>query len=397
MKRSPLKRIVFLIAPLSLTFLFLLLSACSNETDDPAKSPSHSATDDIGLNTPNNENNNTQQHLQRQLSERVSVDAQVIIPNITSLPTVDVDLVTFDSDVIRNALFDPASIVTEEVVYAGSLGITQLIDDSDFFCSYWTYDKDSVLRSHTGSQEYIFYLFRWQERYTNTELFSTELELGFASRDFVINEILNAVKSLGIGTSSLGEPLIYSLDHETLATENMRKRDDGEFEGYRNFTFKENWTDEDDYYFILWEFEAQEISIVSEEMRLLLNDDIVRGSKIAALYSQRGIEYLEITNAFTETSTGSASQIISLEDAMSAMVAKFESIISTNRYVITDIKLKYIPEFKDRSRTSQQLIPVWDISIAEYYSSHADSADNDILVGHIQHYLIDAYTGREYV
>lgn len=112
------------------------------------------------------------------------------------------------------------------------------------------------------------------------------------------------------------------------------------------------------------------------------------GRRTYALFTQNGIEGLEITNLYIPNKVESLYNVISAQDAANVAYKRLSSIITKNLYAITNADLRYAPEFKDKSHASLRLVPVWLICIEEKNINYA--INNKFYI------LINALTGEEF-
>lgn len=233
--------------------------------------------------------------------------------------------------------------------------------------------------------DFIMDIFRWKSEQfpDNLALFTNDAEFEFASREDAEKAVISVLNKLGVENN--GAALVFALDHQTLQSVEKQVKDSGEHEEY---TFKNDWTEEDDCYFVMMNCVFQNIPVNSIDT-VLSNSNLLIGTDIAALYSKNGFEYFEVSNFYSQKSIEASSRIISPADAIGIVSAKFESIITTSKYKITGVELKYVPQFGDKNHTSIQLVPVWYFTVEETYEKEGSSSKATLRL------MINAYTGKE--
>lgn len=323
----------------------------------------------------------TTQKIQRELGENISIDAEVKTPSNLNISAIDAGLVLFDGDIIKKAFYAD-EMTTENNDPHGNVITSQ---SGYSTCNYYSTDSDSYLSFRTEDVDYVLDIFRWKsdEFPDNLSLFTNDTEFGFANREEAVNAVTNTLKTLGV--ENMDNASVYALDHQTLQTVAKQAEDSGQYE---EFKFKDKWTEEDDCYFVMMDCVFQGISVNTLDT-VLSNNDLVTGTEIAAIYSRNGFEYFKITNFYSQKSTEAPSKIVSLEDAIGIVSAKYESIITTSKYTITGIELKYVPQFTDKSHASIQLVPVWYFTVINSYAKGGTTHDATL------RFMVNAYTGKE--
>ncbi|MGE5494653.1 MAG: hypothetical protein ACM3S4_05070 [Burkholderiales bacterium] len=370
---------------LIILIVMLILSGCSSQSITISQPPATGSQPTVSVSAPTDSSGagqtETTERIQRTLGDNTFIDAEVKIPVNLDIPAIDAELVPFDGDKIKKALFNN-EVTTEKDDPHGNLITNQ---DGNSFCSFYTNDKDSCLHFRTKDVDYILDIFRWKSDQfpDNLSLFTNDTEFDFASREDAINAVTNVSKMLGV--EYIGNASVYALDHQTLQSVEKQVEDSGEHTEYK---FKEQWSKEDDCYFVMMDCVFQNIPVNTMDT-VLSNNDLLIGTEIAAIYSKNGFEYFEVSNFYSQKNMSEPTPIVSLDDAIGIVTAKFESIITTSKYTITGIELKYVPQFKDKSHTSIQLIPVWYFTVDESYVKGGSTFETTL------RFMLDAYTGKE--
>ncbi len=359
----------------------LLLSGCTSNTQMetnrlPTNEPtmSKASGDEIEVSEDG--------HIQQSLGQSIDIDAEVQIPSVSDVSVIDVELITFDNDKVIQVFFD-GNITSEEDVAGGQ----RLITGTDKSCCYYTNNMNCGLFLQTDAVDCVFNVVRWQnEEFGNLSHFSDEDALDFSSREDAAATVKEVLNNLGI--QNTGEMSIYALDYQTLAAEEKWMQDSGGYEGY---SFKENWSKDDECYFITMDCVINGVPVSNVDTTSMYEEMTISGSRIVAVYSKTGFLYFEIGNLYTQKGTGNSTEIVSAEDAIRMMGNKFDSIITSNKYTITNVSLKYIPQFKDKTYSSIQLVPAWYFTVKETYVSDKDNVAQEV----IHNYMIDAISGNE--
>lgn len=365
-----------------LLIIMLILSGCSNQPADITTQP---VTPEVTA--PQDTPGETQPepavtHIQRKLGDNTGIDAEVKVPASFEIPIIDIKLFLFDNEKVKIVLFKNETTTEEETSYGGHI----IRGQSGNSCNYYSDKLNSTLSFRTEAMEYVFNVFRWQPEFSNLTLFTNETEFDFASRQDAINAVADAVKALGV--QNTGSVSIYALDYDTLGSVQQQMIDSGEYSEYK---FKQEWSKEDDCYFIMMDCVIQGVPVNSNDTLSLYEEATIMGSQITAVYSKKGIEFLQMANFNTPTNISGPSAIVSAEDAINAMGAKFETIITESKFTITGVELKYIPQIKDVSQNSLQLVPAWYFTVEEVYISNKDNSTREVT----HNFMIDAYTGKE--
>lgn len=336
-------------------------------------------------------------HVERSLGDNVAVDADVIVPDFSEAPTVDVGLVSFDSAKVQSVLFPDEQTSLETFPANSVLCGDQVMTSRDRDASCEFYSDDSVMMVsnlffRTGLSDYVFNVVLWQpdDYGNNLALFSSEVGLPFASRGTALTAVVDAVKGLGLEFAPSGTA-VYSLDHQTLQATQEQMIASGDYEGPKQTHWKSEWSVEDDCYFVVVDSAVDNIAVASFDTSSALEDRPFNGSQIRALYSWDGLEYLAVSQLYSVKSTAAPMPLVPVEDAITTVGAKFGSLITAAKYKIGSAALVYVPRFKDNRRGSVQLVPSWHFVVHELYTDPQTGSTVD----HRRHILVNAQTGKE--
>ncbi len=289
--------------------------------------------------------------------------------------TLDVSLVSFDIDKTAEILFAGRTIV--ERSNAANSYIIQTDDETQL--AYFSTPALAKLYYGTEYANCIFSIIQLESNALSDifELPLTNSNFDFASSKQAETEVLQLLQKLGI--DNIGHTKICSLDQKNLASISKNQSADGKVLKKESEFL--------DCYLLQMKCIIQGIPLCEIDS-VLPNGETLFGSKIYALFTQNGIEGLEITNLYIPNKVESLYNVISAQDAANVAYKRLSSIITKNLYAITNADLRYAPEFKDKSHASLRLVPVWLICIEEKNINYA--INNKFYI------LINALTGEEF-
>jgi len=198
------------------------------------------------------------------------------------------------------------------------------------------------------------------------------------------------------------------LDNKTLKSEEEKIKTNPDLSdeiASGRMSFKDSWSEEDDCYFMFIECQLQGIPVTTDEVYFSKDDESLSGNLITAIYSHRGVEYLQFMNLYQEKSTEEIAQVITLDAAVTALADKLESIITTNSYEVSEIRLVYVPTLTGKSNKEFRMIPAWCFTTHEYGSIDEDKSaeaqmntqDNTKELLTTYNILISAVDGKEII
>mgnify|MGYP001362493173 CR=1 FL=1 len=298
----------------------------------------------------------------------VKIDAPVIAPDLTEVPVILTEPFLVDKKTAESLLFQNEKVSNRTdangvYVLEGNNGSFLNIVESKNMMG------NGFLGFGTSFSTYINNVFSWQKNVTvnNTKEFSTETDLAFASQKSAIAKVEEALQQLGV--KNLGAVTVYSLDNQTLKSEEEKIKDNPDYStaiASGKMSFKDSWSEDDDCYFMFIECQLQGIPVTTDEVYFSKDDESVSGNLITAIYSRRGIEYLQFMNLYQEKSTELIAPIITLDAAVASLTDKFASIITANNYVVSKIQLVYVPTLMGQKNNEFRMIPAWCFTTNEY-------------------------------
>ena len=389
-----MKRYIFLTIVLSL----LIASACSTNNSEESFPTSALQTWATNSNTDVTEDSNEFKIVMTpidengvirfcgNLNEKVYVDTVVNIPEGNMVRVLDVQVVSYDIENIKQILFPEGKAVVE----FSEPGYTLLRESlNNRLCSHVDYVNSSqVLYSCRTEQMYeimglLFNSDKSSSLY-NLGAFSQDIELSFLTREEAIAQVKKTVSQFHIESDFT--TTIFTIDHETLSQIENKYMNDG---FHQEFSFKGSWELSDDRYYIVLEQVIHGLPVYSDHIDT--GSFSYEGCAIEAMITRDGYETLSIKNQYIVSGVNSDPRaILSAEDIIHKVGNKFDSIISNSSFYINSMELKYLPEFKDSSMVSIQLIPVWCVNVTETVET------GEIVNTISRDYLMDAFTGYKY-
>ena len=391
------KRNVFIIL---LVCFVLGLSSCTSDKISLSETRNASATTSP-IATGSNEN------YVKQEADNIKIDASVSAPEMTEIPVLLAGPLIVDKKTAESLFFQSEKVskrtdANNVFVLEGSSGSFLNIIESNNIMG------NGFLGYGTSFATYVNGVFSWQKNVivNNTNEFSTDTDLAFASQKSAIAKVEETLHQLGV--QNLGAVTVYSLDNKTLKSEEEKIKTNPDLSdeiASGRISFKDSWSEEDDCYFMFFGCQLQGIPVTTDDVYFSKDDESLSGNLITAIYSQRGVEYLQFMNLYQEKSTEEMAQIITLDAAVAALADKLESIITTNSYEVSEIRLVYVPTLTGQSNKEFRMIPAWCFTTNEYgnidedKSAEADmnTQDNTKELLTTYNILISAVDGKEII
>lgn len=343
----------------------------------------------------------------KQEADNIKIDASVSAPEITEIPVLLAGPLIVDKKTAESLFFQSEKVskrtdANNIFVLEGSSGSFLNIVESNYIMG------NGLLSYGTSFSTYVNGVFSWQKNVivNNTNEFSMDTDLAFASRKSAIAKVEETLHQLGV--QNLGAVTVYSLDNKTLKSEEEKIKTNPDLSdeiASGRMSFKDSWSEEDDCYFMFIECQLQRIPVTTDEVYFSKDDESLSGNLITAIYSQRGVEFLQFMNLYQEKSTEEMAQIITLDTAVTALADKLESIITTNSYEVSEIRLVYVPTLTGKSNKEFRMIPAWCFTTNEYGSIDKDKSteadmntqDNTKELLTTYNILISAVDGKEII
>jgi len=356
----------------------MLFVGCINEQIAPPQSP-----DVAPLEVP--------KEIKQELDENLIVDAIVKVPAnlpseaykyIASFFIVDTDTVfqnLFANEEIINQIKNPPEDGTNKMntYYTSKEGSSLLCGAASI--SYAASLGHKVLEAFRP--EYSYGFFGGDENY-NADQFLKDKSLSFRQIDDAASEVRNLINGWGIDLYSEGDA--YTLDFQTLEEQHKIISN----EAYEDLP-KRNWSIEDDCYYFSFSQAIDNIPVSFIEHGNPDDGSSTVGTKIKAIISSGGIQYLECSCAYRPVENSKESvKLISVEDALSTVKKKYANIIVSPEIRITSIEFCYVPCKRNKSDNDFELIPAW-----VFKAEQADENYENLIS--LNYVIVNAETGEE--
>lgn len=205
-----------------------------------------------------------------------------------------------------------------------------------------------------------------------------EEEVSFKSGEECIADIKNTMEELGYHSED------FLFGFYPLNFQVMKKLEEEYIQGnyLKEEQRKENWDQEDDAYFIYAYQQKEGIPIFHELMSIAesMAYDTPDNAPLQAIYSARGIEYLNINSVYSFQNEEGQISLMPFEEIAAVLEEKFENLLDDASYEVTRAKL-YERVFLNEAQ-KYETEPVWYFEVME----------NDVGKSVV---LINAETGKE--
>lgn len=150
--------------------------------------------------------------------------------------------------------------------------------------------------------------------------------------------------------------------------------------------------DGDSAYYITLRQELDGLYLSSQPHGSPTENTLVIQTEGAFAVSEKGISLVNIHGAFTvleEVAGSRGNTLMSAEEAVDAIVGRYEQIIAGDSMTITDMELIYVPVIANARNNEYLLTPAWCYSISSEFEYGGKMYERDSFV------LIDAVSGEE--
>ena len=191
----------------------------------------------------------------------------------------------------------------------------------------------------------------------------------------------------------------YSLDWETLNSEAKKVMEDpvnSDWIADGQLEVKADWNEKDDCYYMWFRCQINGIPVIDEPYQLKTQDIYLDGSYVEVLYSQEGIQSLVAGTIYQTQSVVDTVNLLKLDDVLSNVKLKYDSIITVYSYTISCIELCYVPSLIDADNSGYNMIPAYRFQVTETGTDTDENGDN---TPHSFSYslLYNASTGQEII
>jgi hypothetical protein len=311
----------------------------------------------------------------------------------------DVELVVADEAVVVQQLMAGKS-VTGRSTYSNPETTTTVIEASDgalvsiestgstSFHTPFAQSVNTVLGLDTGRQGKSGKL---------RELSSDEA-LAFCSADEAVADVKGILASFGF--SDFGETEVFALRHTLLADAEDQIRQNPDYQGeiaQGLIEFKDSWDTADDCYYLAIETEVDGIAFVSDSLADDKTMTFSQGGRIEVIYSSAGVQQLYAPALYRhDPATGTEVSLLGRDEVVEALKENLEYLIMDNSYEIVDASLRYFARYRDETRSTMQIIPVWEVMVNETPVDTTDERGTTSAVTSEGYaYYLDATTGQE--
>lgn len=192
------------------------------------------------------------------------------------------------------------------------------------------------------------------ERY-NADLYGTETQLSFMSREDAFETVKNALKEMDIEieASYIG----YALDHETMQSQEHHEDMDG---NPNQSQYKEQWTAADDcyYFYINQTYKGLPLYYVRNED---FTDPEDINAPIQAVVSGEGIEWLNIGKVYMLSDEQGGVSLADMDTVVKTAADKYNQMPEEASYEITKAQLYYYVDLSS-GMGIYDVRPVWILS-----------------------------------
>lgn len=392
----------FFIATTVLLLMLLSLCSCADTIDESTEAPSATATADAQETArPDAEESVlSRSKISRTLSSGVVVDADVTAVNKDNLAAYTSSLRLFSVLELTTALNlsaqDAINSYTQyslDALVPGTLEYLEFENSKQISCitnQFWyttdTFQKARDLMVTEGSEN-------------NVDLFLTEKNLDFATIKQARAEVLAVLDELGI--SVVDDPLALTLDYESLVAENERQyaAASEQAEQYGQMKYlpeKLAFTEDDACYLLYYPVAVDGLPVSSRTNGVFGDGSWVPGTELVACYSKDGLAGLMLDYQPEVLEKSEARPVLSLEDILRTVEAKYDSLILNGDYLIYDIRLEYITRPVSGAENTYNLIPVWRFATEHTYTLRkGDDSDASLTLTELFCDTFDAVTGEE--
>lgn len=212
------------------------------------------------------------------------------------------------------------------------------------------------------------------ERY-NADLYNTETQLPFMTREDAFGTVQNALKQMGIEIEASYTG--YALDHETMQSQEHHEDMDGNPDSSQN---KARWSEEDDcyYFYIRQTFRGLPLYYVYNQE---FADAVEIDTPVQAVVSGEGIEWLSIENVFAVSEEQGGVSLADMDSVVKTAADKYNQILGDAAYEVTKAQLYYYVDLASGTGT-YDMKPAWILTGSE-------QGGKDIQI------IIDARTAEE--
>lgn len=316
--------------------------------------------------------------------DRVIFDAELVTGNQENgyvqttaiLQTVDTAKAydTFMKDIPLNDTyeFEGENGTGKSTTYVGEAETVLSVKEASSNCSF----------SSKKLAPYVNAAFRIQEKYDdyNADKYSTSHDLDFASRQTVYNSLLETLENIGLHFD--GKHTAYALDYQTLQNEEYAIDINGNED---TGNYKPEWSQEDDcyYFFMRQNYQGLPVYHVFAD---IFKEAIDENAPLQIIYSQSGIEYLNIEKLFQFSDDTKAVALADFGQIAQTVADKYNMLLSESTYKVENATLYYMVDVVG-VKAPYHVSPVWIMDVEEQDQSGSSIKQEQM--------VIDGVTAKE--
>lgn len=341
---------------IGLVLLIALLSGCTPGSDVEV------VTDLVSIPSPS--------HIQEQLSNILQVNATVDVQDIdlrrlSILPCTfqvlntqaALDLLCSDEKIVSHEMTSTEGLGpnAEQNIYRFKSGAMLICGNT--LCCYSTSDAEKLFEIIGDDIETQF---SDEDQWHN--------EFAFMSRQDIEENVLDLCSRFKISAKNME---IRAIDYRAVKGKDQSQ--------------KYTWSEVDNFYYVSVFPFCGELPLSSINHGDLADGSYMIGSTIKAIYSEKGLIYWNSNFLFQQTKEPDLGDgIISVYTALKSLAAKYDLLLTSASYTITNIDLVYLPV--RTGHNAYGLRPVWQFKLVE---------DNDEEQRQMYFVNIDATSGKE--
>lgn len=338
-------------------------------------------------------------HIERRLSDTLSVDADFILPGLKAAAPARLKTADLTDDKTMNSLaeyfFDEGKEIKSAVYHSGE-NVRRYTGDEfqDEFLSVYTsgsvhYRNQPIFLRQDNLVSYIRNGFAFPDTFYEGHEYSAEYLEGVNhegfSREEAYNMAAEALNTVLGPDSELDVELVYQygLTHEDAETLTACfNQDESMLHYYSPKTDEEgneipappfnpllidDWNEDDDLYFFEFIISLNGLPLLHDANVYALSEFDWFMNPICQVYVSRegGVTFLDLKVCRLDSS-GEAQTIMTPEQALDAMNAYFDSIIQVFELVVREAAVEYLAVRSDPN--TYELIPVWRLSTDVVYN-----------------------------
>lgn len=193
-----------------------------------------------------------------------------------------------------------------------------------------------------------------------TELYGKH-DVAFETGEKCIEKVKEYIEELGCRADDF-EFSCYPLSHIDLESREEEKIADGFLKSEQK---KNQWSEDDDAYFIYGYQKAGQLPIIHETMMMGYQfiKDTADMAPIQAIYSARGLESLHITAFYLMEESERTLELASLDQIVDTVIQKYSYLLTDSEFVISRGKLCQM--VRKNNQQGYETQPVWYFEITE--------------------------------